>query len=242
MGANSGWDDSSGWDDEPDSSWRAPEASPASGRAARPPSPSRRRRSPLVTLVGVVALVVALMVVARAPVTRTFHPAHVAHPALGRPVRVVAAGAGAGREYAFPLPSGWRDQTRQLAGSYRGVRPVQVLTGRATSGFVADLSVLRQPAAQPPSLPQLAAALPGRLRDTLGAVPVGSAWPLQLDSAAAIATDWTLAQGGHPVRVRQIACYHHGAVWWLTFSASTQAFPGDVAALDRAVRAWRWTT
>jgi len=153
-----------------------------------------------------------------------------------------AASAGAARGYAFPLPTGWRDQTRQLAGSYPGVPPAQVLTGPASSGFVAGLSVLRQPAARPPSLRQLAASLPGRLRATLGATPVGGARTLQLGGASALVTDWTLTRGGLPLRVRQIACWHQGAVWWLTFTAAAEAFPGDVAALDQAVRAWRWTT
>jgi hypothetical protein len=234
MGANAGWDD------EPTSSWRAPEGFPAPGRVARSSSSrSRWRRRAAFALAGVAAVAVAMGVVAHAPVTRTFRPAHQATPAPGRPAPVGAVRAGRG--YAFPLPAGWRDQTRQLAGAYRGVRPVQVLTGRATSGFVADLSVLQQPVGSPPSLQQLAASLPGRLRSTLGAVPAGDPRNLLLGGAGAVAADWTLTQDGRPLRVRQVACYHHGAVWFLTFTARAEAFPADVVALDQAVRSWRWT-
>jgi len=245
MGADPGWDDASGWDDGPSPFWRAPEEPPGPGRAAPSSSSSRWRRGVAVTLVGVAAVVVAMEVVAHAPVTRTFQPAHLAHPVLGRPApgrSALGVAAAPGRGYAFPLPAGWRDQTRQLAASYAGMRPVQVLTGPATSGFVTDLSVLRQPVGSPPSLQQLAASLPGRLGSGLGAVPAGGPRSLRLGGLAAVAADWTLTQRGQSLRVRQIACYHRGAVWFLTFTAATDVFPSDVAALDQAVRAWRWTT
>lgn len=214
------------------------------------PSPSRWRGRAAFALAGIAALAAAMVVVARTPVTRTFRPTHLTHPALGRPAKRSAApgrparavAASPGRGYAFRVPAGWRDQTRQLAASYGSVRPIEVLTGRAAGGFVADLSVVRQPVAAPPSLRQLAASLPTRLPGAFGATPAGSLRGLWLGGAPAVAADWTLRSGGHPLRVRQVASYHQGAVWLLTFTAAADAFPTDVGALDQAIATWRWTS
>jgi hypothetical protein len=276
MAAHPGWDNSSTWDDEP-SLEGSPAPSPvaaaggASGATratragrvtragttrnlaaeavARSPRLPRWRRRAAVTLLGVAVLAGAMLLVARVPVTRAFHPAEPAwprqpaHPAAGRaplpghPVR--ASAASLGRGYAFSLPAGWQDQTRQLAALYGSVRPTQILTGRASDGFVADLSVLREPLAVAPSLQQLAAALPATLP---GASPAGGPRRLSLGGAPALAADWTLHRGGHLLRARQVASYHHGAIWLLTFTAEAAAFPSDVAALDQAIRTWRWAS